>query len=129
MIQLGETFVNKEAPGILSHLWMVLSDPKRGPKIVIANLSTRRQDEPEHTCVVRPKEHPYVSKESVVRLDQVRVAEMKKLEEAQRNGLLSPSAPLSIALLARIQKALGESPLVPNEAKEILRAQGFIRAK
>jgi len=31
-VHLGQTFVTPQAPGVLPHLWMVLSDPSRGER-------------------------------------------------------------------------------------------------
>jgi hypothetical protein len=124
VLRLGQAFVNKEAPGVPSHLWMVLSDPARDPRIVIANLTSKRSDD-RSVGVVRTGEHKYVSHDSVIAMKAVRVTTAAALEAARAKGLLSPTADLTPGLLSRVQKAVGASPLVVNEAKEILRTQGF----
>lgn len=125
-IKLGQTFVNKEADGIPSHLWMVLSDPQRDPAVVvIGNLSTNSGPGENQGCVVEKGEHPFVSRTSYVRCDQVRVTTAAKIEAGLAGRVLTASAELSGELLTRVQKAIGQSPLAMNDARSILREQGF----
>jgi hypothetical protein len=106
---------------------MVLSDPQRNPAVVvIGNLSTDPGPGENQGCVVESGEHPFVSRTSFVRCDQVRVTTAAKIEAGLVGRVLSAAADLSGELLVRVQKAVGQSPLAMNDAKSILRAQGFV---
>lgn len=104
---------------------MVISDPARNQHIVIANLTTMNPGDTE-PCVIRPGDHRFVSRNSVIAYDFVKIRPSAGIEKLASCGMLSPSDDLSAALLARIQRAVGASSEVDNEAKDVLRAQGFI---
>jgi hypothetical protein len=127
VLRIGQTFVNRAASdgSVLSHLWIIVSDPAKDENAVIANLTTM---DPGTTdpCVVKPADHPFISRASVIAYDYVKIRPCNGIEKLAACGMLSPSRDLSPALLARVQGAIGASPIVANEVKDMLRAQGFI---
>jgi hypothetical protein len=121
---LGQTFVTPQAPGVLPHLWMVLSDPSRGDRVVLANISSRPCPSGE-VLELRQGEHPFVSHTSYLRFAEVRVADRGSLEKLS-TAQLRPSHDLTPDLLRRIQVAVAASKVAPIEAARILRAQGLV---
>ena len=125
MAYLGQTFITRKSPGVLPHLWMVLSDPAKNVRVVLANLSSAPCPSGER-CVIKRGEHSFVSHDSYVRFRLVRVEEREQLDKVLAGGMLKPSDALSPAVLKRVQEAVGRSRVVPTEAQAILRAQGFV---
>jgi hypothetical protein len=124
-VHLGQTFVTPQAPGVLPHLWMVLSDPSRGERVVLANISSRPCPSGE-VLDVRQGEHPFVAHTSYLRFAEVRVADRGSLEKLLTTAQLRPSHDLTPDLLRRIQVAVAASKVVPIEAARILTAQGLV---
>lgn len=122
-MNLGDTFVNKPAPGVPSHLWMVLSDPNKELRVVLANISS---DDGGNLGLVtfQPGDHPFVRNVSYVRCDKARVENVADVLRVLASNSATPDTALQQKLVDRAQKALLASPLVPNEAKEILIRQG-----
>jgi hypothetical protein len=122
-VNLGDTFVNKPAPGVPSHLWMVLSDPNKESRVVLANISSDDGGN-RGSVTFQPGEHPFVSNVSYVRCDKARVENVADVERVLRSSLATQNTALQPKLVDRAQKSLLASPLVSNEAKEILIRQG-----
>jgi hypothetical protein len=121
---LGQSFITPEAPGVLPHLWMVLSDPDRSSRVVIANISSRPCPSGE-VFEVHRGEHPFVSHTSYLRFAEVRVTDRDGLEKLLTAGRIRPSHDLSPDLLGRMQKAVAAARVAPIEATRLLRGQGF----
>ena len=123
MAHLGQTFINKPAPGVPPHLWMVVSDPAKGPRVVLVNVSSTKCPSGEE-CVIRRGEHASASHDSYVRFREVRVSDLGKVDQGLKAGVLQQAKDLDPKILQRVQRAVVESKAVPTEAKDILRAQG-----
>lgn len=123
--KLGSLFFNVEAPDIPRHPWIVLSDPgKDAMAVVLVNLSTKPGPDNPQT-MVEPAEHRGVSQRSYVRFEKARKTTLEALEKGLAGNVLSLSAEISGALLARIQHAFLASRHVSRELKKILTDQGF----
>jgi len=122
---LGQTFVTPQAPGVLPHLWMVLSDPSRCERVVLANISSRPCPSGE-VLEVRQGDHPFVSHTSYLRFAEARVTDRGSLEKLLAAGHLRLSYDLTPEVLRRIQVAVAASKVAPIEAARILRAQGLV---
>jgi hypothetical protein len=122
-VNLGDSFVNRQAPGVPSHLWLVLSDPNVSSRVVLVNVSSDDGGYAGLTSVA-PGEHAFVTHGSYIRWDKARVEDVTKVRKAIADGLTISQPKLSEALLTKAQKACLVSSLVPNEAKAILTAQG-----
>jgi hypothetical protein len=103
---------------------MVLSDPTRDSRVVPGNISSDDGGNPSFVTFL-PGEHPFVMNVSYIRCDKVRVENVGDVQRVLSQNLASPNVPLQPALLGRAQGAVLASPLVPNEAKVILRRQGL----
>jgi hypothetical protein len=123
-LNLGDTFVNKPAPGVPEHLWMVVSDPSKGSRVVLANVSSDDGGNPG-LPTVQPGEHSFIKHASYLRCDKARVEDTASVAAAISKQLVVPQPSLSATVLTRVQQELLGSALVPNEAKNILRAQGI----
>jgi len=125
-IYLGQTFLNEAAPGIPSHLWIVISDPTKNERVVVANVSSKPCPSGE-VCIIRKGEHSFCSRDSYVRFREVRVAARAQLETllAAKKLTQSRDADHDTPILARIQRAVATSKAAMNEAVGILKSQGF----
>ena len=126
-LALGEAFFTPESGPVRRHLWIIVSDPQRAPKVVIANLSTKPPEDPDPAAAsIAPREHPAISDVSIVRPEKARIADAKELERLLSQRVLSPTKPASPILVEKIQQALGTSKQTVLEIKELLRAQGYL---
>ena len=125
-MHLGLGFFTPESPraGVPRHLWFILSDPERGDRVVIANVSTKPCTSGE-VCVVERAEHDRVSATSYLRFDQVRVRDRTQIDQLLDSGTLQGTTDAPAALLAKLQRAVLGSKAVPKEAQDLLRAQGL----
>lgn len=129
MLATGDTFINSPVPGVPSHLWIVVSDPRLDPEhVVIVNLSSN-QGPQGNNCIVDPGDHDYVSRRSYVRFDMARVVSAQKLQELLDRNLVSIRRPSSKQLLNRIRTDLLRSKLAPIEAQRIVRAETEIASE
>jgi hypothetical protein len=121
-LRLGDTFVNNATRDVPPHLWMVLSDPHADRRVVLGNFSS---DDGGHAGMptAHVGEHPFLTHTSYFRCDKVRVADVSGVESVLTQRFARSNAPLSQALLERLQIGVLASPLVANEAKDILRRQ------
>jgi hypothetical protein len=85
------------------HLWIVLTEPHAPDfQCVIVNL-TRQQPRSDNTVVLRPGDHPFISKDSVIRYGDALIVDGRDLD-----GFL------------KRHKAKGHDPCSPNLVKRIL---------
>jgi hypothetical protein len=122
-VHLGQAFVTPRAPGVLPHLWFVITDPARSARVVLANISSRPCPSGE-VLELKRGEHPFIAHPSFLRFAEVRVVDVQGLERLLANGTLRDSRDLSPDLLQRIRRAVGNSNVVPIEATRLLRAEG-----
>ena len=125
-LYLGQTFINEAAPGIPSHLWIVISNPATNERVVIANVSSRPCPSGE-VCIIRKGEHASCSRDSYVRFQEVRVAARAQLERLLATGKLKQSrdADHDAPILKRVRRAVAASKAVPLEAVRLLHDQGL----
>ena len=130
MLSQGQAFFTPESQeaGVGRHLWVVLSDPSKNSKVVIANLSTLRSTNSHLGCTVGNGEHGSLSRPSVLRCDQARLTEAADLEGLVRKRSLQYTAEANDSLVKKLQSSLCNSPHTPNEVKAVLRAQSLCEA-
>ena len=127
MLRLGQAFFTpaKDEIGVGRHLWFVLSDPARGARVVIANLSTLRPPNEHLGCTVNAREHPSVAHASVLRCDQARLQAAAQIEALLARRAVQETTDASGALVRRLHASLCGSRDTPNEVKATLKEQGF----
>jgi hypothetical protein len=69
---------------------------------------------------MRPKEHEFVTRETVVRYDQAYVCKFDRILNLE-GVIIKKLAPLGDALLARIRQGALDSPQTSDEIKNLLR--------
>lgn len=131
MLSQGQAFFTPESQetGVGRHLWVVLSDPSKHAKVVLANLSTLRSNNSHLGCTVGAGEHRSLSRPSVLRCDQARLAEATGLENLLTKRVVQATADADDSLVRKLQASLCKSPHTPNEVKELLRAQALCPAE
>jgi hypothetical protein len=119
-LELGKTF---KILGHDDHLWMVITDPKRNPDVVVLVNFTGWQIIHDKTCVVEIGEHEFITKRSVVYYPEPLFKKLATLQKDDKYGLLQYRADLSSELLKRIQLGALASPHTPLKAKKIIMEQ------
>lgn len=110
-------------------MWVVLSDPSKDSRVVIANVSTLRSTNCHLGCTVASHEHGSLSRPSVLRCDQARLTKKADLERLIQNRTVQDTKQASDALVTKLQASLCESPHTANEVKELLKSQGLCAAE
>ena len=123
----GDCFFNKEAPGLPSHPWIVLSEPDANPaNVVIVNL-TDAQGHDDHACVLDASDHPGVlTKRSCIAYRWAKITSVQILEELRSRGAIFSKPPVSEQTLLKILDGVREGGELPNAHREILRRQSLI---
>ncbi len=107
-----------------NRLWFVLSSATADGLVAVASLTTHGRS---LTCsdaciVVRPGEHPWISRDSCVCYRGALMNAVAPLDSAKLARALEQSAPCSDELLLRIQEGALNSPLAPLPVKSASRA-------
>lgn len=127
MPDLGDTFLLTN-PAINSHLFILLSDPRRDPdRIVTASFTTWRPDK-DLSCVVEPGEHPFIRRRSCVHYSEDRLITASQYDRLVTAGSIVPQDPVSETLLNRLLDGASVSPYMPLGNRQILVDQGLIDA-
>lgn len=122
-----DCFYNKEAPGLPSHPWIILSKPEIDPDhIVIVNL-TDAENYDDDSCVLEIADHPKViKKRSCIAYRKAIITSDRSLEDMKRSGLIFMKISVSEETLSRILDGIREGGELPNAHRKILREQGLI---
>lgn len=108
-----------------SHLWMIISDPKRdSERLLIVNF-TSWEEWKDQACVVNVNDHPYLRHRSCINYPGAKLVSLAQLHQLKDSGLLKLDAPLSAELLGRIRKAVADSKM-KMEYANLLLEQGVI---
>ena len=122
-----DCFFNKSAPGIPSHLWVVLSDPAIDPdNVVIVNL-TDSNSHHDHSCLLNASDHSGVfTKPSCIAYQFAKVTSVAVVTQALKQGLLRAKKPVPTAAFQKIINGAQETDELRNAPREILREQLLI---
>jgi hypothetical protein len=123
----GDCFFNKNAPGLPSHPWVILSDPDiDSDNVLIVNL-TDADEHDDKSCVLDQPDHPGVfTKRSCVAYRFSKVTSVARLKEAKKQGLLIWKKPISRDTLDKILLGAQETDELSNGKRELLRDQSLI---
>ena len=103
------------------HLWVVASLPSADGSVVAVNFTTRKPGCDEN-CIILPGEHPFIAHETVIAYEKALVWDRAKQAFVDANPkLCPPMAPVSEALLAKIQSGALISDLMPQKMQTMVR--------
>jgi hypothetical protein len=103
------------------HLWIVLTEPQAPDfQCVIVNL-TRQQPRSDNTVVVRPGDHPYVTKDSVIRYGDALIVDGRDLDGILKKHAAKSLDRCSSDLLKRIQDGAIASSFTPKKVSDFCR--------
>lgn len=119
-LNCGDTFrLNTD----VAHVWVVIAGPDDANRVVMVNFTTRRGN-CDDTCVVQPGEHPNVTRDSVIAYAGAWVVNKYTLDQAIALHKGQTLAPVSPALLSRIQMgalaSIYASPIVQSAVRKHL---------
>jgi len=116
MIICGNTFLIEDEDGYDCHLCIVITPPNFG-EVVIVSVTTERSRS-EMMVRLKPGDHPFIDRPSVISYAYSRVTTAEEIEAAVKNGTAKPRANASEKLLKRAQDGLLESDRTPNWVKQ-----------
>jgi len=99
----------------------VLTDPDEGGNVVYASFTTRRPMSDE-TVIIRPGEHPFITRETVVMFKLAKLRPSRNLDMAVNQSLIRLLAAAGPALLLRIQRGALDSPHTPENVRRAVRS-------
>ena len=121
----GDAFVLKNL-GVDDHLWVVVSDPDRGPdRVVIVSLTTLTPQK-EQACVIQGGEHPWVRHLSCAAYEFARIVRKADLNQLRHAGQFDMQVPVSAALLERLRRGVADSTRIPMACADILIEQDLL---
>ena len=118
----GDTF--RRSVG--SHLWVVISDPRRDPqRVVIVNMTTVRHNS-DRSCLIQAGEHGFVRHETCIMYAFAKTVADVDLERQLAAGQIQLLAPVSSILLRRIRDGAVISDFTPLGIVQVLVDQGIV---
>ena len=97
------------------HLWIVLTEPQPPDfQCVIVNL-TRQQPRSDSTVVLRPGDHSYITKDSVIRYGDALIVDARDLDGFLKDRTAKGHDRCSPMLLKRILDGAIASPFTPKK--------------
>jgi hypothetical protein len=97
------------------HLWIVLTEPQAPDFLcVIVNL-TRQQPRSDNTVVLRPTDHPFINKDSVIRYGDALIVDGRDLDGFLKKHTAKGLDRCSPDLLKRILDGAIASPFTPKK--------------
>ena len=119
MLKAGDTFLLPK-PGRIEHLWIVLTIPDQDNKAVCVNVTSKRDDSDE-TLVLKPGDHPFITKESVVHYEDARVMDLTLVNQLLARGsdrfVCEQRECCTYAILDRVRAGLLQSKRTPTGIK------------
>ncbi|SRR5581483_9402754 len=97
------------------HLWIVITEPQSPDFQCVIVSVTDRQKKPDQTVVLRPGDHQFITKESIIWYGDARFADTRWLDELIRRGTAKRRDPCSPELLGRIQAGVKVSRFIAKK--------------
>jgi len=119
MLNCGDTFLTGDEADLDLHLWIVISPPGEG-EVVTVSVTTRRKRS-ETLVVLKPGDHPFITRESVIAYSYSRIRTVDDIETALQNGTAKKREPVAETLLKRVQAGLLDSDFTPNGVRQFFR--------
>lgn len=113
----GESLFLRKIDRQEEHLYIIITEPYGNPrKSVIVNITEKRGTS-DITTILKPSDHRFIIKDSVIRYSDAVLAPCDKLEQAVNDGFFESHDPFPENLLKRIQDGLIASILTPKDIK------------
>jgi len=97
------------------HLWIVITEPRPPDfQCVIVSVTTQKPHS-DATVVLRPGDHPFITRDSVIQYLDARFADARGLDDIIEKGLAKRRDSCSPELLERIQDGVGHSRFLPKK--------------
>jgi hypothetical protein len=114
MLKCGDAFLMAQPRVTTPHLWIMLTAATSDTdKAIIVNVTSLR-DGSDTTVVLKPGDHPFIAKESVIYFHGALVVDLVRIQEAFSARVCKPQPSCSPDLLARIQRGLLKSQFTPE---------------
>lgn len=124
-MKLGDAFQIDDGEGKRSHLRIVISAPLPDGSLITVNCTTRKQGS-DASCILQAGDHPFIRHETVIAYEHTRALPLAM--QTRIDAAVPPAcvhhAPVSPAVLQRIQSGALISDETPQKLQAALRAQG-----
>jgi hypothetical protein len=109
-----------------THLWVIVSDPSKDRQKVVLVSITTHETHKQSVCVLEAGDHPRINHKGCVHYQETRTTSLDTLLSLNDKGFLSPQAPVSPEILARIREGVSRSRTIKPKHIDILLEQGVI---
>jgi len=103
------------------HLWFVCTQPNGAGEIVVFNLTTRQSWAKDLTCILKPGEHPFVVRESIVYYQRGLLLPVSKVQAGIARGTCKTRPPGSPALMQKIREGALQSAFTAKKLQAAIR--------
>ena len=112
----GDTLHIANPGSTQKHLYVALTDPDSGGRLVIANVTSQGHGK-DQSCVLNVGDHPFIKRESVINYADALIPREADLREAVQTGIAQSDAAVSPRVLAKIQAGALASPHAESDIK------------
>jgi hypothetical protein len=121
-IYAGRTILVPHQVNGIPHLWIVITEPREQPEmVVIVNVTTRttftriNHDFSDSTTILLVEDHRFISKESIVYYKDARLVEVTAVQKLIEHGKFNFHDNCSNEMLLKIQEGCLKSPHTPKK--------------
>jgi hypothetical protein len=108
------------------HLWIVVSDPQIDADEVLLVSFTSNKSWQDQACVLRPGDHRFLVKETVLYYAKAKVLSNSELDALLAAGDLVLDDPVTSEVLARIREGARMSNRIAFRHRQLLIDQGLV---
>jgi len=114
VLKSGDTILGSRDYDSIPHLWIALTDPNEDGNIAIVNVTDFHNHE-DKTTVLKPGDHPFITKESIVLYQDARIVPAASLLNAMKNGRgCVPRESCSVEMMHKLRTGIFASDHTPN---------------
>jgi hypothetical protein len=120
MVACGDTFLSGDEEFEDYHLNVVITPPDAGEVVTVTVTTLRKRS--EKLVTIRPGEHPFIRRDSVIAFIYSRIRKVVDIESAIESDNAHARNPVTPQLLERIRQGFLESDFTPNGVRQFYKA-------
>lgn len=119
MLFVGNTFLIPTPPNNKEHLFILIALEESSNTALLVNITSPKIG-CDCSCGINVGEHPFLTYNSVINYGDARISPISNLEHCLKKDIIKKHAPVSKALLKKIQDGALTSPDIPIKCRNFL---------